>query len=374
MRSLTFLIKPASGLCNMRCAYCFYEDVAKHRGVRNRGLMSEDTARALLRAGAAYLGDGGHMHIVFQGGEPTLAGLDFYRRFLEAEKELCPLGIQIHHGIQTNGLALDDQWASFFGGNNFLVGLSVDGTAELHNRLRPDAAGKGTWNRACHGLSLLKRHNAEGNLLCVVTGAAARMPQRIYASLKKLGDYPLQFIPCLDPLAAGRGSLPHSLHPAAYGDFLCGLYDAWMRDLANGHLVSIRYFDDLLSILCGLPPTSCANAGRCGSYLTVEGDGSLYPCDFYVLDEWYMGNIHTCSVEEALDSPNGRRFRTQGDARPALCGTCRYVALCRGGCKRDWTSGPAGMQNYYCEAFQRFFDHALPGLRRAAAFLASQRR
>ena len=369
MDHLTLLIKPASSLCNLRCRYCFYEDVSDSRQQKNMGLMTEETVRCLLTASAQAVGTGGAIQITFQGGEPTLAGLEFYRSFLALERQLCPPSIRVTHSIQTNGMVLDREWAAFLGEHNFLVGLSLDGSREFHDTLRVDARGKGTWERVTRALALLDSAGAETNLLCVVTNQLSRSPQKVYQSLKKLGNHPLQFIPCLDPLEAPRGSMPYSLSPARYGKFLCGLFDLWYRDLEGGQYVSIRLFDDYLRILAGMSPSTCAASGACGSYLVVEGDGSLYPCDFFVLDEWNLGSIHTVSVEEALCGEKSRQFLLQGQSRPQACGSCPYQAICRGGCRRDWTGpGPEG-RNYYCPAFRTFFDYALPRLQRAAKAL-----
>lgn len=363
MKSVTFLIKPASSLCDMRCRYCFYHDISSIREVRNMGLMSVDTARALIRGGFEAVGPGGFVQFTFQGGEPTLVGLDFFREFMELEAPYRALGMGAGHAIQTNGMHLDSRWATFLKENGFLVGLSIDGTRAIHDSYRVDAAGMGTWDRAVSALELLDRFGVETNLLCVVSGAAAKNPQKVYAALRRLGDHPLQFIPCLDPMGAERGREAYSLRPGAYGRFLCSLFDCWYRDWKQGNYLSIRNFEDHLRILMRLPPSSCAASGACGSYLVAEGDGSLYPCDFYVLDAWRLGNIREMTVEEALASPISRKFLAEGAVRPENCGSCPYFPLCRGGCKRDWTME---RKNHYCEAFQTFFAYALPRLREMA--------
>ena len=369
MKQLTFLVKPASSLCGLRCRYCFYEDVAQCRETQSMGIMSHETAEHLLRAAAQAAESGDVIQITFQGGEPTLAGLDFFRDFVAMEGELIPSGVTVHHSIQTNGMAVTAEWAEFFQTNRFLVGLSLDGARDIHDALRVDPQGKGTWNRAVAALHELDKAGVETNLLCVVTGPMARSPQKVYQSLNKLGNHPLQFIPCLDPLEAPRGSMPYSLSPQRYGHFLCGLFDCWYRDWQAGRYVSIRLFDDYLRILAGRPPSTCAASGACGSYLVVEGDGSLYPCDFFVLDEWYLGNINETGVTQAMNSPRSQEFLARGRTRPEGCAQCPYLAICRGGCPRDWTAfGPQG-ENYYCPAFRQFFDYALPRLRQAAAAL-----
>ena len=363
MRSMTFLIKPASSLCDMRCRYCFYHDISDIREVKSMGLMSEATAQALIRAAFAAVEPGGFVQFTFQGGEPTLAGLDFFRRFMELEAQYRTKDIRVGHAIQTNGLHITEQWAAFLKQYDFLVGISIDANQAIHDAYRVDAAGKGTWDRVTGALALLDSHGVESNILCVVSAAAAKNPQRVYASLRSLGDHALQFIPCLDPMEAQRGGEKYSLKPEAYRKFLCGLFDCWYRDWRAGSYISIRTFDDYLRILMRMPPSTCAASGACGSYLVAEGDGSLYPCDFYVLDEWKIGSIHEMTVPEALASPVSVRFVREGALRPQDCRTCPYFPICRGGCKRDWTQQ---RKNYYCASFKAFFAYALPRLQEMA--------
>ena len=317
MKHNTFLVKPASSLCNLRCRYCFYDDVSNSRACKNMGLLSHEMAGELVEKAFAATEEGGSVHFLFQGGEPTLAGLDFFRFFLETERSM-QRNISVFHSIQTNGICLDEEWASFFKANSFLVGLSLDGTQENHDLYRLDAAGQGTWDKVTHALALLDAYRVETNLLCVVTGQLARKPQRAFKSLCELGQHNLQFIPCLDPLDT-IGGQAYSLTPELYGRFLCGIFDVWYQQLQQGHYISIRNFEDYLRILLGMPPTSCASSGSCGHYLAVEGDGSLYPCDFYVLDEWKLGEIKHCTVEQALNSPTSQMFLAQGHKRPAEC-------------------------------------------------------
>lgn len=369
MKSVTFLIKPASSLCDMRCRYCFYHDISDIRAVKNMGIMAEDTAQALIRAAFAAVEPGGFVQFTFQGGEPTLAGLDFFRRFLELERQYLTKGITVGHAIQTNGMCLNEAWAAFLKENRFLTGISVDGNQRIHDTYRVNAAGEGTWERVTETLALLDEYGVETHILCVVTALAAKNPQRVYASLRKLGNHPMQFIPCLDPMEAKRGSEMYSLKPENYGKFLCGLFDCWYRDWKAGNYISIRTFDDYLRILMGSAPSTCAAAGACGSYLVVEGDGSLYPCDFYVLDEWKIGNIRQMGAEEALRSPVARRFLRSGAMRPAACRGCPYLPLCRGGCRRDWTDAQS---NYYCTSFKTFFSYGLPRLQEMARAAAGR--
>ena len=365
MRNINFLIKPASGHCNMRCRYCFYEDETSLREEGNSGIRTLDTADTLIGEAYAALDPGGMVTFAFQGGEPTLAGLDYFRHFVSKVREVNQKKVTVHYAIQTNGLALNSDWAKFFRENNFLVGVSLDGDKAIHDFLRPDAGGNDTWSRVSKNLSLLQREKVEVNLLCVVSRQCAKHPRKVYRSLQKLGRY-LQFIPCLDPLEAERGSMPYSLTPELYGDFLCTVFDEWYRDFAAGQYTSVRLFDDYVHLAMGLPAGTCSTSGTCGAYLVVEGDGTLYPCDFYCLDQWKLGKLGELSLTDVMEGETARKFLAEGLDHPAECAACPYIRLCNGGCKRDWVRDEVGSHNYFCSAFRKFFDYAAPRIAQIA--------
>lgn len=358
MNNLNFLIKPASGLCNMRCRYCFYEDEAANRSEANAGRMTEATADRLIEDAFAALDERGMVTFAFQGGEPTLAGLDYFRHFVAKAAQCNTKRVQVNYAIQTNGLALNEEWADFFAAHRFLVGVSVDGTKAIHEELRPDAAGKSTWNRVTKNLALLQKKRVDTNILCVVTRLCAKSPVKVYHALQKLGGQYLQFIPCLDPLGGERGSMEYSLTPELYASFLCGLFDAWYLDWKNGRYTSIRLFDDYVHLAMGMPAGTCATSGSCGAYLVVEGDGTLYPCDFYCLDDWKLGKVGEQPLEAFLHGEREQEFLAQGERHPEECAMCACRGLCFGGCKRDWYTDETGTHNYFCPAFLRFFAHA----------------
>lgn len=358
MRFLNFLIKPASSLCNLRCRYCFYEDEACNRSEKSMGIMMTQTVDALLSEAFSLIDPNGMVHFAFQGGEPTMAGLVYFRGFVARVKEFCPQGVQVSYSIQTNGMVLDEDWAEFFKDNDFLVGLSMDGFKELHNMNRVDIHGDGSWSRLCRSLSLLQRFNVQVNILCVVTAQCARKPEKVYTQLKKLGVSYMQFIPCMDPMNRPRGMETFSLTPDLYGSFLCRLFDLWYDDWKSGCYRSVRLFDDYIHIILGDQPGTCATCGQCGSYFVVEADGSVYPCDFYVLDEWKMGTLGSQSFAEIAASPLRAKFLTFGTEKPAECQQCRWRTLCNGGCKHDWISQDNRQRNYFCSSFQKFFSYA----------------
>lgn len=366
MNCVNMLIKPVSGLCNLRCRYCFYDDVTTHRAKVNMGVMSEDMLELVVQEAFAAVHPGGRVSFAFQGGEPTLAGLNFFRKFISMEEKLCPSYVLIEHAIQTNGILLDEEWASFLKKNHFLVGLSLDGMKELHDLNRVDFSNNGTHSKVVRALKLLQKYNVDTNILCVITGQCARHYKEVYQTLKQSGCRYLQFIPCLDPFDSERGGMPFSLKPEAYAQFLCGLFDLWYQDWKNNNYVSIRLFDDYVHLLVGNPPGTCATIGQCGSYFVIEGNGAVYPCDFYVLDRWRMGTLGEKSLNEMRRSPAAIAFQEENKLKPQACGGCQWMPLCNGGCKRDrWLVGGA-MKNYYCDAFQKFFTFAGSRLRKIA--------
>ena len=358
MKSINFLIKPASSLCNLRCRYCFYADEAENRSQASMGLMSGGMAELLLQEAFRAVDDDGTVSFAFQGGEPTVIGLDFFRRFTAMARERKPPRVRLSFSIQTNGTLLDEDWARFLAREGYLAGISMDGFPEVHNQNRVDAQGKATWNRIVRNLELLKKHGVMVNALCVVTAACARSPQKVYENLKKLGFDYMQFIACLDPIGEERGGRPWSLHPAAYGQFLCRLFDLWYRDWERGQYRSIRLFDDYIHLMLGDRESTCATCGRCGAYFVVEADGSVYPCDFFALDGWKIGTLGEQSLEDIARSETVRHFLEEGKEKPAECSACPWRALCNGGCKNDWILNEQGPHNYYCEAFRSLFAYS----------------
>lgn len=359
MSHINLLVKPASSNCNMRCRYCFYEDEATKRSKANMGIMTGRTAKILIEQTLEAAGDKGNVSIAFQGGEPTLAGLDFYREFVAYVEQKNNNGLMISYALQTNAYQLDSEWAAFLAEKKFLVGISLDGDKSLHDEFRIDAAGKGTWQRIQKNIRLLQDAGVDCNLLCVVTKRCAKGAIRTYHALQKTGIRYLQFIPCLDPLGEERGHRPWSLIPKVYGDFLCALFDEWYRDWEKGKYISIRLFEDYVHLAMKETPSTCATNGKCGAYFVVEADGSVYPCDFYVLDQWQLGDINQTTLKEIGKSSRAKKFLSEGLKKPYECENCRWKCLCFGGCKRDYVLTENGnIHNYYCEAYQRFFEYA----------------
>ena len=371
MPPLSILLKPASSACNLRCAYCFYADEASLRAVPNYGVMSKEVSRALIEkaAGAAE----GNVSFLFQGGEPTLAGLDFYRDFVSHVEKTFPERLAVQYAIQTNGMLVDETWCRFFRENRFLVGLSLDGSRECHDRFRRDGAGKGSYDRVLQAARLLEQAGVEYNVLTVVTGYLAKHIQSVFGALCKGGFRFQQYIPCLDPLEEARGGQSFSLSPKQYEAFLKTLFDLWFRELEQGRYWSIRYFDNLVWMLGGHAPEQCSMRGCCGLQYLVEADGSVYPCDFYGLDAYRLGNIRQNSWAELDRTREELEFIKASQSVPEECGRCQWYPLCRNGCRRDRLTGAGGLgRNYYCSSYAGFFAYALPRLRRAQVLLSAR--
>ena len=359
MPNINLLIKPASGACNLRCRYCFYADETAHREVANYGIMSSETIEAVVRR--AFEAADTAVTFGFQGGEPTLCGLDFFRNVVALQKKYAKKGVSVQNAIQTNGLLIDDEWARFLHENNFLTGLSLDGHMDLHDLNRLDVQGKGSFARVMKAAETLEKHKADFNVLTVVTAETARKIRRVYSFFRKNNLLWQQYIPCLDPLGAERGQAAWSLTPSLYASFLKTLFDLWYEDVCAGRFIYIRYFENLLGMLLGRAPESCGLSGRCALQFVVEADGSVYPCDFYVLDQHKMGNVHEHTLMDMAQTRPAQDFL----AAPYVhekCRACRYFGICRGGCRRDRDLGDGIDLNYFCPAYQEFFGYALPRL------------
>lgn len=368
---LNLLIKPASSNCNLRCGYCFYHSLAANRSTSSYGIMSPETLEILVKKALAFAD--GSCTFSFQGGEPTLVGLEFYRSLMGFVKKYNHKNLDVRYTLQTNGVAIHEEWCRFFHDNRFLVGISLDGPRDIHDLLRTDAQEKGSYSRAMNAVRLFDKHEVAYNILCVVHNDVARHIRRVYGHFKKKGFAFLQFIPCLDPLGEKPGGYPHSLTTKRYIAFLKTSFDLWYADLMTEKKVSIRYFDNLVGMAMGCPPESCGMSGECVAYQVIEADGGVYPCDFYVFDEWLMGNIHENDFQDLAGSEAGRRFVEVSRYMDPQCRECKWYGLCRGGCRRDREpmEGSRLLLNRHCDAYREFFAYASDRIVGLARTLAS---
>lgn len=346
------MVKPASSLCNLRCKYCFYHDVAAKRQAYGFGIMDGRTSRILVQKALEYA-DGHNVYFVFQGGEPCLAGLDFFKDFVAAAEELNTGGSNIFCSLQTNGTLIDENWCQFLKEKNFLVGLSLDGNME-GNRYRTDDKGENSFPRAVRAADLMTENGVEFNVLSVVTGYLADHIGEQYDFLVSKGYRYLQFIPCLRPFGDNSDD-PVYLTPGQYADFLVTAFKRYVRDYIKGNYVSVRGFDNWVNMAGGRAPEQCGYCGHCSRQFVVEANGNVYPCDFYCLDEYRLGNINFMSFESMAKSQRAQQFLRESLYIPEKCRHCNFYGLCRaGGCRRQRESDD------YCEAYKTFFSCCLP--------------
>lgn len=365
MKHVQLMIKPASSNCNLRCGYCFYLDECENREIASYGIMEEAVLEEVVKKALEAAQES--CTFGFQGGEPTLAGLSFFEKFIEFTEQYKKPETKLHFCLQTNGTLLDETWAGFLKKHHFLVGISLDGLGELHDRNRSDQKGRGTFQKVLKNARMLKKQGVDVNILCVLTKQNARKITSVYQFLKKEGFFYQQYIPCLDPLGKKRGANPWSLTPEIYEEALKTLFDLWFEDMKKGVFVFVREFDNWISMLKGYPPEACAQTGRCSMQNIVEANGDLYPCDFYVLDEYRVANIRDQEFAFSEGIPKELPFFAEEPERSKACRGCRWYPLCRGGCRRDYTEIEKEQKNYFCEAYQGFFNYAIERMEWIAA-------
>lgn len=344
-------------MCNMSCDYCFYCDEAKKREQASYGFMSEQTLKNVIRK--TLLKAEGQISYAFQGGEPTLCGLDFYEKVMKYQKQYNKHHIKIDNVLQTNGYLIDKKWCQFFVENHFLIGLSVDGIPDIHNSLRHErGTGKNTFDRISEAADLMDQFHVEYNILTVVTSQIVENIAEIYAYYKKRDWNFQQYIACLDPLEEEHGKSKHALSPESYGRFLIELFGLWYQDYLKGKQPYIRQFENYIAIAAGHYPESCDQRGRCSIQNVVEADGGVYPCDFYVLDEYRLGSFNENRLEDIDEKRKELGFVERSLRLSEDCGNCKYFNLCRGGCQRhrDFNDTTGLYDNYFCKSFQMLFD------------------
>ncbi len=352
MKTLTLLIKPAAGLCNLNCRYCFYRPAGE---THQNSIMTAETADTLIQKIAEY--HPSTLSVVFQGGEPTLAGLDFFRSFVKKVKK--NLSCSVSYALQTNGILIDDEFAEFFKENGFLVGVSLDGDRETNDRCRLDKSGKSVFDRVLKATEILRNRGVDFNILSVVDDLNAGDIGETMDFFKNRGFDFIQFIPCI----GDEGGV--SLSPESYETFLKKSFDLWYNDYINGKYISIRHIDNYIGVLLGYPPENCAMCGVCGSYFVIEADGSIYPCDFYCLPDYRLASVYDKNPFDIGEKHS--RFIEQSYLIHEKCRPCPYYPLCRGGCRRDRINHLT--ENRYCSAYKAFFAYAGERLREIAESL-----
>ena len=363
-RPFTLLIKPAGPDCNIACRYCFYAcktDLFGSQTHRMSDQIQEHLVKSYLECRFEQ------SSFAFQGGEPILMGLDFYKRLVELQKQYGAPGQIVANALQTNGILLDDQWGQFLAEYKFLAGISLDGPKAYHDHYRKDRVGNGTFDRVMAGIEACKQNNAEYNILVLLNNINVRHPDELFDFFTGLGVEYLQFVPCVERAEDDpKKAAPYSITPQKYGRFMSRFFDRW---LGYGiRKLSVRLFDSVLSFLLGNPHTECTFGRRCADYIVIEHNGDAFCCDFYVTGDTRLGNIMETPIGQLAGSEIKRTFNRKKTEIDNKCLVCRHLDICRGGCPKDraMLTGTHKVPSYFCEGYKIFFDHALPRLRAIA--------
>ena len=386
-RAFHLLAKPTGAVCNLDCTYCFFlSKEMLYPGSRFR--MADDLLDAYLRQLIEAHAGAPEVVVAWQGGEPTMMGLPFFRRSVELAERYRRPGQRIMHTIQTNGTLLDDDWGAFFAQHGFLVGLSIDGPREIHDTYRVDKGGKGSFDRVMKGLRVLQRHGADWNALTTVHAANQGRGREVYAFLRDTcGARFMQFIPIVErateetlplanagwgervrdrPLYTQQGSLVtgRSVTPDGYGRFLIDVFEDWVRrDVGE---VYVQMFDVALANWYREPPGLCVHSETCGLALALEHNGDLYSCDHYVEPAYKLGNIRDTKMIDLIVLPQQKQFgQAKRDTLPRYCLDCDVRFACHGGCPKDrFATTPDGEPglHYLCPSYKAFFGHIRPAM------------
>lgn len=360
MGNMSVLIKPASGSCNLKCRYCFYLDEMNNRQEQNYGMMSFETLKNIIEK-TIKVSDN-EATFSFQGGEPTLRGLPFFQEVIRLEKKHNPRNIKINNSIQINGVDLSDEFLDFFKKNNFLVGISLDGTKHTHDKERIDSYGNPTYDRVILTIEKLRKKGIMYNVLTVVNGRTAKIPNRIYEFYKKMQIRYMQFIPCIPPINDFKKVNSFTLNKADYATFLISLFDLWYKDYKAGNYVSIPQFESYVMLLSGQIPLVCGFSGVCSLQTVIEANGDVFPCDFYVLDGYKLGNINQDDFTIVDEVRKQKGFVEKSITLKAKCYKCKFLNLCRGGCRRYREPLDKENINIFCQAYEIFFKHSFEKL------------
>lgn len=389
LSGFNLLTKPGGAVCNLDCSYCYYLEKEKLYGNTRNFQMSDETLEVFTRK---YIHEqpGPEVTFVWQGGEPTLAGIDFFRKALSLQKKYGS-GKVIHNSFQTNGVLLTDEWCSFFKDNNFLIGISIDGPEEIHDAYRINKGGTGTFAKVLQAIALLQKHGVEFNTLTVVNNLNAKRPLEVYNFLKQIGSRYIQFIPVVERISVNYSSTdlalvlpetkqeavltPWSVPALEFGKFLIAVFNEWVKNDVGKYF--IQTFDAALANEAGIPAGVCVFNERCGNALAIEHNGDIYSCDHFVYPEYKIGNIHSGSLKKTILQPQQQKFgNDKYDRLPEACKRCDVYRYCRGECPKNrfmrTSTGEDGL-NYLCEGYKMFFRHARPYVEFMAGELRNNR-
>ncbi len=352
------LVKPTGPDCNLNCTYCFYLEKAGLFPETSRHRMSDEVQEEMIRQVMQQSGNA--VSIAWQGGEPALMGLDFYKRAVELEMKYGH-GQTVGNGLQTNGMLLNLEWADFLKKYDWLVGLSLDGPEHIHNRYRMDKTGKGTHQKVEENIRMLLESGVAVNVLATLNDYSVQFPDETYNYFKSLGLTWMQFIPIVetDPHDPSRAA-PFSVSAKAYGEFLCRIFDLWKADFENGQpTTQVRHFDSVFYPYVGLQAPECTMMKECGPYVVIEHNGNVYSCDFFVEPKWKLGNVMNHKIITLLNSKKQQVFGAAKAILPGECRRCPWLSKCYGGCTKDRIKDPQDKRKpRFCQSYKMFFSHA----------------
>ncbi len=368
-REFQVMTKPVSTICNLDCHYCYYikkEDVyPKGASFRMADDLLEEYIVQHIQASPKPM-----ISFAWHGGEPTILGVDYFRKIVSLQRKHLPPDRRITNGIQTNGTLLDDEWCRFFAAEGFYVGLSLDGPQELHDGYRVTKGQKPTHKQVMRAFRLLRQHKVHCDVLCVVHDQNVRYPTRVYRFFKEIGVEYLQFLPLVERLNDGAGGVSGQTVPAEpFGTFLCAIFDEWVRqDIGR---ITVQIFDEAVRPALGMEHALCIFRESCGDVVVVEHNGDFYSCDHFVDPEHRVGNIRETPLVEMLESTAQRDFGlAKRDKLPRYCRECEVRDMCNGGCPKDrFIRTPDGEEglNYLCAGYKKFFIHSRPPLEKMAS-------
>jgi uncharacterized protein len=360
-RISSLLIKPASAVCNLDCAYCFYLDreADPYKALPGRR-MTEETLERLVDTFLFYSYP--NSVFAFQGGEPTLAGPAFFEKLIALQKQYGRDGQNVSNALQTNGILIDDRWCQIFKEYNWLIGISIDGPEDLHDLYRFNKQGKGTWKKVMHGIETMQKHGVEFNVLCVLSQANVEKPREVYKFFRSLGIDYIQYIPLSEFDGLGQ-RLPFTITPEQYGRFMCETFDLWWPERRK---VRIRYFDNIAEGLAGQKPGNCTMHETCDSYVVVEYNGDIYPCDFFVEKSWKLGNVNLDSWPEIARRQGRYNFAAKKTIAHPECQACEWQSLCHGGCPKHRHDPRRRFEDldYFCGAYKMIFAKSVAPLKK----------
>jgi uncharacterized protein len=372
-KQFSLLIKPASADCNLACTYCFYLPKAGLYPESSRHRMSEGTLKRLI---STYLDTKQDTYAFgWQGGEPTLMGVEFFRKVVELQSRFGRNGSIVSNGLQTNATMITDELARLLAEYRFLLGVSLDGPEEIHNTYRRNRKGAGSYERVIRGIELLNKHRVEFNILVAVNAANVAVARRIYNFLLDLGIRYHQYIPIVEFDEQGR-PLPFSIDGPQWGAFLKELFEVWYPDAGR---VSVRLFDALLNYLVDGSRIICTMGGDCRQYFLVEHNGDVYPCDFFATPELRLGNLMETDWSALLESPGYEAFGRQKSTWNEACESCPFLQLCMGDCLKHRFYDASGIRSdprrlsWLCSGWKAFYQSCLPGFQRIARRIQRQR-